>query len=221
MVVLVFLRSPRFGAGRASAPPPGPTPQNDVHPPMPSTPSADTPADLGSLNMETLARQRDVALAEIRAYEIKFILNTDAILALEPSENPFHWNSIRFDKNEIQHVPNDQRGLYAFIIADQRTFLPPHGYIMYIGIAGRHSRRSLRARYQDYFKPSEVGRRPALGWMIVNWHPILRFHFAPVDDKVTTAELEAMEQRLITAFLPPCCKGDIEADTKAMMAAFS
>ena len=187
---------------------------------MPSTPSADTPADLGSLDMQALEGQNDAALAETKAFEIKFILNTHAILALEPSENPFHWNSIRFGKSEIQHVPNNQRGLYAFIIADQRTFLPPHGYIMYIGISGRDSDRSLRARYQDYFKQSEVERRPAVRRMIVAWHPILRFHFAPVDDDVPSAELKAMEKRLITAFLPPCCKDDIEADTKAMMAAF-
>lgn len=188
---------------------------------MPSTRSANTPANLGSLDMETLAGQNDAALAETKAYEIKFILNTNAILALNPSDNPFHWNSVRFDKNEIQDVPNDQRGLYAFIIADQRTFLPPHGYIMYIGIAGRDSARSLRARYEDYFKQSEVERRPALRRMIVTWHSILRFHFAPVDDNVPSAELKAMEKRLITAFLPPCCKNDIEADTMAMKAAFS
>ena len=188
---------------------------------MPSTPSANAPADLGSLNMEALARQNDVALAEIKAYEITFILNTNSILALRPSENPFHWDSIRFGKNEIRDVPNDHRGLYAFIIADQRTFLPPHGYIMYIGIAGRDSDRSLRDRYGDYFKQSELERRPAVKRMIVTWHRILRFHFAPVADNVPSAELEAMEKRLITAFLPPCCKDDIEAETRAMMAAFS
>ena len=187
---------------------------------MPSTPSATTSADLGSLDMAALAAQNDAALNQIKAYEIRFVLNTEAILALDPSENPFHWNSITFGKDEIKHVPNDQRGLYAFIIADLRTFLPPHGYIMYIGIAGRRSCRSLRARYQDYFEPSELARRPALGRMICYWHPILRFHFAPVDDNVTSAELEVMEQRLITAFLPPCSKGDIKADTRAMMAAF-
>ena len=76
---------------------------------MPSTPSADTPADLGSLDIKTLEGQNDAALAETKAFEIKFILNTHAILALEPSENPFHWNSIRFGKSEIQHVPNNQR----------------------------------------------------------------------------------------------------------------
>ena len=189
---------------------------------MPSTPSATTTsADLGSLDMATLEEQNDVALAQIKAYEIRFILNTDAILALGPSENPFRWKSIRFGKNEIQDVPNDRRGLYAFIIADQRTFLPPHGYIMYIGIAGRDSDRSLRERYEDYFKQSEVEDRPAVKWMIVTWHRILRFHFAPVSANISSAELKAMEKRLITAFLPPCCKDDIEADTKAMKAAFS
>ena len=188
---------------------------------MPSTPSATTPANLGSLDMAALARQNDVALAETKAYEIRFILNTNAILALEPSENPFHWNSIGFGKDEIQEVPDDQRGLYAFVIADHRTFLPPHGYIMYIGISGRNSDRSLRARYQDYFKQSEIQRRPCVSRMIATWHPILRFHFAPVDNNVTSPELEAMEQRLITAFLPPCSKGEVKADTKAMVAAFS
>ena len=188
---------------------------------MPSTPSANTPADLGSLDMETLAGQIDAALAETKAFEVTFILNTKVILALKPSENPFHWNSIRFGKNEIQDVPDDQRGLYAFIIADQRTFLPPHGYIMYIGIAGHNSNRSLRDRYQDYLTQSKVERRPSVKRMIVNWHHILRFHFTPVDDNIPSAELKAMEKRLITAFLPPCCKDDIEAETRAKMAAFS
>ena len=188
---------------------------------MPSTPSASAPADLGSLDIAALTEQNDVALAQIKAHEIKFFLNTINIRALKRSENPFRWNSIRFDKNEIQSVPNDQRGLYAFIIADQRAFLPVHGYIMYIGIAGRDSDRSLRARYEDYFKQSEIERRPAVRRMIVTWHPILRFHFAPVDDNVPSTDLKAMERRLITAFLPPCCKDDIEADTMEMMAAFS
>lgn len=188
---------------------------------MSSTPSDTTPANLGSLDLATLGRQNDIALAETKAYEIRFILNTDAILALEPSENPLHWNSIRFGKDEIQEVPDDQRGLYAFIVADRRAFLPPHGYIMYIGISGRNSDRSLRARYLDYFKQSEIQHRPRVKRMIVTWHSILRFHFAPVDDNVTSLELEAMEQRLITAFLPPCSKGEIKADTKAALAAFS
>ncbi|MYJ51402.1 MAG: hypothetical protein F4093_01810 [Gammaproteobacteria bacterium] len=173
------------------------------------------------MNMATLAGQIDAALAETKAFEVTFTLNTKIILALQPSENPFLWNSIRFGKNEIQDVPDNQRGLYAFIIADQRTFLPPHGYIMYIGIAGRDSNRSLRERYGDYLTQSEVERRPAVKRMIVNWHRILRFHFAPVDNNIPSAQLRAMEKRLITAFLPPCCKDDIEAETRAKMAAFS
>ncbi len=56
--------------------------------------------------------------------------------------------------------------------------------------------------------------------MIVQWHPLLRFHFAPVASDLPRAELKALEKRLITAFLPPCCRGDIEADTRKMMDAF-
>ena len=180
----------------------------------------DSPADFGSLKLDVLAGQNDAALAETKAYGIEFTLNTDMIRALEPSQNPLEWDSIRFGKDEIESVPDDQRGVYAFVIADGRTFLPSHGYVVYIGIAGRDSDRSLRARYQDYFKQSEIERRPAVRRMIITWHPILRFHFAPVDEDFPAQELKAMERRLITAFLPPFCRDDIEADTKAMMAAF-
>lgn len=187
---------------------------------MPAAPTAQSPSDFGSLQLDVLAGQNDAALAETKAYEVEFTLNTHMIRALEPSQNPLEWDSIRFGKDEIEHIPDDRRGVYAFVIADRRAFLPRHGYVVYVGIAGRDSHRTLRARYEDYFKQSEIQRRPAVRRMIVTWHPILRFHFAPVDDDFPSQELKAIEKRLITAFLPPFCKNDIEADTKAMMSAF-
>ncbi|MDE0348828.1 MAG: hypothetical protein OXM56_03880 [Gammaproteobacteria bacterium] len=186
-------------------------------PVMDATPP--TPAqDLGSLDLVVLAHENDAAVASIKKYELEFILNTQKISDLDGSENPLTWNSIGFGKQEIDKVPADKEGIYAFVISDPRTFLPPHGYIMYIGLSGRDSFRSLHDRYSDYFKQSELQRRPRIKRMIVQWHSLLRFHFAPVD--LPRAELKALEKRLITAFLPPCCRGDIEAGTRKMMDAF-
>ena len=176
--------------------------------------------DLGSLDLRVLADENDAALAALKKYEQHFILNTQKISDLDGSENPLTWNSIRFGKQEIDRVPDDRQGVYAFVVSDPRAFLPPHGYIMYIGLSGRNSFRSLQDRYSDYFKQSEIRRRPRIRRMIVQWHPLLRFHFAPVAGDLPRAELKALEKRLITAFLPPCCRGDIEADTRKMMDAF-
>ena len=176
--------------------------------------------DLGSLDLTVLAEENDAAVASIKKYELHFILNTHKISDLDGSENPLTWSSIGFGKQEIDKVPDHREGVYAFVIADPRTFLPPHGYIMYIGLSGRDSFRSLRDRYSDYFKQSQLQRRPRIKRMIVQWHQLLRFHFAPVAGDLPRAELKALEKRLITAFLPPCCRGDIEADTRKKMDAF-
>ena len=184
-------------------------------------PSPTNPTVLGNLDMDRLRQQNDAAIAEIKGYEIKFILNTDKILNLDSSHNPLQWSSIRFGEHkEEAKLPKDKRGVYAFVISHLRDFLPQHGYIMYIGIAGRDSNRSLYARYKDYLTQSEVERRPSIRNMIMQWHSLLRFHFATVGNDVPPAELKALEKRLITAFLPPCCKDDIEADTAKMVAAF-
>ena len=171
--------------------------------------------------MGALARENDAAILEFKAYEIEFVLNTQKILSLDAAENPLTWNSIKFGAEEKENVPNDKGGVYAFVISHQRNFLPPNGYIMYIGITGENSNRSLRDRYGEYLMTSQVKRRPQITRMIVQWHPILRFHFAPVADDFPSEQLRALEKRLITAFMPPCCKNDMTADTRRKKAAFS
>ena len=170
--------------------------------------------------METLAQENDAAISAIKAYELKFILNTEKIFSLEASQCPLQWNSIKFGANEKDKIPGNKRGVYAFVISDPKSFLPSHGYIMYIGIAGKNSNRSLRERYGDYLKNSEVRLRPHIRHMIVQWHQILRFHFAPVADDFSSEQLAALEKRLISAFLPPCCKSDIAANTRRQVSAF-
>lgn len=91
---------------------------------------------------------------------------------------------------------------------------------MYIGIAGRRSERSLKARYKDYLNPQKVIKRERIARMIANWQDVLRFYFAPVDSGITSTQLEKMEAQLNSAMLPPCSDGDLEADTKSKRRAF-
>ena len=163
----------------------------------------------------------DAATHEIANYELGHIVfNTERILALDDPGYLLEWKSIRFGTEQVQDVPKNERGVYAFIVAHSQDFLPPHGYVMYIGIAGKNSNRPLRDRYRDYLNPTNVLARPRIARMISRWRHVLRFHFAAVGNDVSTEQLQAFETRMNTAFLPPCSKGDIEADTKKKRAAF-
>lgn len=73
-------------------------------------------------------------------------------------------------------------------------FLPPHGYILYIGIAGRNSDRSLQERYKDYLNTPKVVKRDRIARMIGNWHNILCFFYAPIEDGVSSEELQELEK---------------------------
>ena len=131
------------------------------------------------------------------------------------------WQSIKFGNvQEIEQIPNDKRGIYAFAICHPQPNLPPHGYILYIGIAGRKSSRSLRARYKDYLLPGLVSKRARIAYMIGNWSEVLRFFYVPVEDNISSEQLEEMEKYLNTALLPPFSEGDLEVETKKRRRAF-
>lgn len=133
---------------------------------------------------------------------------------------PLRWKSIPYGEERIDEVPDDKRGIYAFSIYVQNDALPPHGYIMYIGIAGRKSNRSLKARYKDYLNEKKVIKRARIARMIGHWSAVLNFCFAEVGDDVSSEDLELLEKQLNTALVPPFSEGDIEADTKQKRRAF-
>lgn len=50
--------------------------------------------------------------------------------------------------------------------------------------------------------------------MIGTWHKVLRFYFAPIEDDVTSDDLQVFEKQLNTALLPVFSEGDLDAGTK-------
>lgn len=132
------------------------------------------------------------------------------------------WQSIKYGETEIAKVPDNRRGIYAFALCEQSAVLPPHGYVLYIGIAGRRrSKRSLRARYKDYLSAAMVRKRSRIARMIGTWHKILRFYFVPVENSFSSADLEKLEKQLNSALMPPFSEGDLEAETKEKRRAFT
>lgn len=152
---------------------------------------------------------------EVGKFKFDVILSPDKLQRNDYPLDVLNWDSILYDDaNELEKVPNDKRGLYAFAICHPSEVLPPHGYILYIGIAGRNSDRPLRARYKEYLNAKTVKKRARIARMIGTWSEVLRFYFAPVEDDVSTEDLQEIEKQLNTALMPTFSEGDLEADVK-------
>ena len=172
------------------------------------------------MNLDGLIDFANQATADIAKYQIPIVLNADRMLADDHAIDALAWQSVSYGDAELDKVPADKRGIYAFAVCRPNAILPPHGYILYIGIAGRDSDRALRDRYRDYLNPRKVIKRDRIARMIGTWHQVLRFFFAPVDDDVSSADLQLLEKQLNTAFMPPFSEGDLEAEIKRKRRAF-
>ena len=160
------------------------------------------------------------ATEKIGRYRISVTLSPALLMIDDYDLNQLSWCSVEYGDEELHKVPNDKRGVYAFAICRQSRVLPPHGYVLYIGIAGKDSDRSLRERYRDYLNNKKVMKRKKIALMIGNWHEVLRFFYAPVDDDLPTEDLQKLEQQLNTALLPPYSDRDMVAEVRDMRRAF-
>lgn len=159
---------------------------------------------------------------EVGDYRLQFILSPKKMRRGGYDIEQLDWTSIHFgNDDELETIPDDKRGVYALIVCHPNQVLSPHGYVIYIGIAGRRSNRSLRARYRDYLNERRLLKeRPGLAHAIGNWQDVLRFYFAPIDDGFPAGDLERLEQQINSALMPPYSIGDLEADTKRKKKAF-
>ena len=172
------------------------------------------------MNLDSLIDFANEATAEIAKYTVPVTLSPEKMMADGHPIPALAWDSISYGDAELDKVPADKRGVYAFVVCHSNDILPPHGYVLYIGIAGRDSERPLKDRYKDYLNEKKVKKRDRIARMIGTWHKVLRFFFAPVGDEVSSDELKTLESKLNTALMPPFSEGDLEADTKRKRRAF-
>ena len=172
------------------------------------------------MGLDTLIDFANQASEKIAKYTVHVTLSPEKMMANKHAIESLSWDSISYGYEELAKVPADKRGIYAFVICRNNDVLPPHGYVLYIGIAGRDSERPLRDRYKDYLNTRKVKKRARIARMIGTWHQVLRFYFAPIDEDISSDELKELEKQLNTALMPPFSEGDLEADTKQKRRAF-
>ena len=172
------------------------------------------------LNIKPLVDFADEVHESFGKFNRDFTLIPHQLMATDYITDYLTWDSIRYGRNELNRVPNDRRGVYAFAVCQESNVLPPHCYVLYIGMAGRDSDRPLRERYRDYLIPSRIAKRDGVKVMIGRWHEVLRFYFAPVDDDVSSDEIRDLERQLNTALVPPYSEADIDANVRRHRRAF-
>ena len=169
-----------------------------------------------AFDIATIRERVDLAAKQIAKFKVKFILNPKFMTSVNNPVASLSWSSVKYGLEELHKVPDDTRGVYAFVVSHCDEVLPMHGYVMYVGIAGQRSDRSLRARYRDYLNNKKILKRDRVTTMIGNWSDLLHFVYAPVADSVSADELMALEQEINSALLPPYSPGDRKARVKAM-----
>lgn len=153
-------------------------------------------------------------------YQVTFMLSPPLLAPIGANLPTLDWHSIPYGAAQVSRVPNDKRGVYALVIGTDPASVPPHGYVCYIGISGHNSNRSLRSRYRDYLNERIYAKRKHIAHLIVKWHEVLQFCFAPVDSDVTSDQLSLIEKSLNDAFMPPFSRRDFSAEIAATRRAF-
>ena len=158
---------------------------------------------------------------EVNRYTVRFTLIPEHLTMSDYTLASLTWHSVKYNDDEaLEQIPSDKRGIYAFVARHPSDILPMHGYVLYIGIAGKDSNRPLLERYRDYLSASQIRRRFNITQMIGNWRSVLHFLYAPVDNNVTSDELKRMERQLNAALMPPFSLRDLEADIGPKRSAF-
>ena len=144
-------------------------------------------------------------------FEFKASISPKRLKVSEYVVKSLDWKSIPYGEEHKNEVPDDKRGIYAFVICHPSKVLPQHGYVLYMGIAGKNSNRSLRRRYQDYLSIGSLRKRPPIDDMVRRWRDALWFFFAPVGCEISSDDLQKLEIQLNTALTPTYVQRDLDA----------
>ena len=75
----------------------------------------------------------NTAYMEIAKYKFEVCIPPQKIIKADYVLNSLSWSLISYgNDDELVKIPNDKRGIYAFVIYWPTTILPHHGYVFAI-----------------------------------------------------------------------------------------
>lgn len=112
---------------------------------------------------------------------------------------PVHldWKKVEFNNASLAMVPNDQKGIYCFVVKPEISELFDTNYLYYVG----KTTRNFNVRFKEYLN-DQAGKgkpRPKVFTMLKLWKDYLHFYYASVDNNVT---IGACEEIYLNALVP-------------------
>jgi hypothetical protein len=108
-----------------------------------------------------------------------------------------NWAEVPFDNAQLANVPNNQKGVYCFVLKPACNEFFETRYLFYVG----KTTRNFRARYKEYLNDNAgLGKpRPKIFTMLKLWQGYLHFYFAPI---ASNADVSICEEKLLNSFVP-------------------
>lgn len=135
---------------------------------------------------------------DLQKYNVSSMVLSPTRWASYVDPTPLTWQKVKFTREHMDLVPDNQFGIYTFIVDAGVAGHPHCSYLLYLGKA---EKQSLRKRINQYFyEPDNPKGRGAVQDMILDWHLHLYVCFAPVTD---ISRIDDLENALLEALVPP------------------
>ena len=109
----------------------------------------------------------------------------------------WNWTSVPFDATAANRVPNDQHGLYTFILSPMVASHPKNYFVLYVGKADK---TTLRQRFHHYFQEKKKVKRAHICYALNKYEGNLEFCYTTVANQ---NDIEPGEDALLVALMPP------------------
>lgn len=127
---------------------------------------------------------------------IEFVFSPDAWKKVSNSSHT--WNEVEFPPVPKDALPT-KPGVYIFVVHQELFKFVHSSGLFYIGKAA-----NLRSRMYTYIRELntefKLSKRPRVWRMINQWDGHLKIHYTTTED---VAKAEALEESMLTAFIPP------------------
>ena len=138
--------------------------------------------------------------SKLKKYELgKVILSVDQWSKYKDKVHHLSWNVVKFNLSEAKNVPDDQQGVYSFVVKPDIANHPECAFLLYVGMT---EKQNFRKRFMQYIYESkdEMGRIN-IRRMIKLWgNNNLWFCYAKMDD---IELIKKTEDDLKEAYIPP------------------
>jgi hypothetical protein len=110
---------------------------------------------------------------------------------IDPTNNiplGLNWNQVPFNPGQTINVPDNQKGIYCFVVKPTISQLFETRYLFYVG----KTTRNFRVRFNEYLRDA-AGKgkpRPKVFTMLKLWNGYLHFYYASItnDTNISTCE---------------------------------